>query len=139
LIGETIFFSKSQIDFPLFFKKTHELAVSRGKSGKKDAGKKVRNLLEVTVAACGWLDMASRLLEKGFCSRLSDWGNLFAYQLPLSAHVGLVLTGPKNRRQLQENLHHLRKKGPLSAEEIRWFREFGQVVHTASSRFTFRF
>jgi aryl-alcohol dehydrogenase-like predicted oxidoreductase len=54
-------------------------------------------------------------------------------------HVDLVLTGPKNRRQLQENLSRLQEKGPLSEEENRWIRNFGQMVHTSSSRFTFRF
>jgi aryl-alcohol dehydrogenase-like predicted oxidoreductase len=54
-------------------------------------------------------------------------------------HVDLALTGPKNRQQLQENIQNLRGKGPLSEEEIRWIRDFGQVVHQASSRFTFRF
>jgi aryl-alcohol dehydrogenase-like predicted oxidoreductase len=54
-------------------------------------------------------------------------------------HVDLVLTGPKNRRQFEENLSHLREKGPLSEEENRWIRNFGQMVHTGSSRFTFRF
>jgi predicted aldo/keto reductase-like oxidoreductase len=50
-----------------------------------------------------------------------------------------VLTGPKNHQQLQENLRNLREKGPLSEEKNRWIRDFGQVVHKASSRFTFRF
>ncbi len=54
-------------------------------------------------------------------------------------NVDLVLTGPKNRQQLQENISNLREKGPLSEEEYRWIREFGQVVHRGSSRFTFRF
>jgi aryl-alcohol dehydrogenase-like predicted oxidoreductase len=54
-------------------------------------------------------------------------------------HVDLVLTGPKNRRQLQENLSHLQEKGPLSEEENRWIKDFGRVVHRESSRFTFRF
>jgi predicted aldo/keto reductase-like oxidoreductase len=54
-------------------------------------------------------------------------------------HVDLVLTGPKNHQQLQENLRSLREKGPLSAGEQRWISEFGRVVHKASSRFTFRF
>jgi predicted aldo/keto reductase-like oxidoreductase len=54
-------------------------------------------------------------------------------------HVDVVLTGPKNRRQLQENLESVRERGPLSQEEMHWIREFGQVVHKASSRFTFRF
>ena len=56
-----------------------------------------------------------------------------------SPYVDLVLTGPKNRRQLQENLSTLREKGPLSAEEIHWIRDYGQIVHKGSSRFTFRF
>jgi aryl-alcohol dehydrogenase-like predicted oxidoreductase len=54
-------------------------------------------------------------------------------------HVDLVLTGPKNRQQLEENLNNLRAKGPLSEEEKHWVNEYGQVVHGASSRFTFRF
>ena len=54
-------------------------------------------------------------------------------------HVDLVLTGPKNRRQLEENLSHLQEKGPLSEEENHWIRNFGQMVHKGSSRFTFRF
>ena len=54
-------------------------------------------------------------------------------------HVDLVLTGPKNRRQLQENLSHLKENGPLSEQELRWIRNFGQIVHQGSSRFTFRF
>ena len=54
-------------------------------------------------------------------------------------HVDLVLTGPRNRQQLQENLSNLREKGPLSEEESSWIRDYGQVVHRESSRFTFRF
>lgn len=54
-------------------------------------------------------------------------------------HVDLVLTGAKNGRQLQENLNNLREKGSLSEEENRWIRNFGQIVHRGSSRFTFRF
>ena len=54
-------------------------------------------------------------------------------------HVDLVLTGPKDRAQLEENLRCLKEKGPLSEDEKRWISDFGQVVHRASSRFTFRF
>ncbi len=54
-------------------------------------------------------------------------------------HVDLVLTGPKNRRELEDNLDTLCKTGPLSAEENHWIRAFGQRVHRNSSRFTFRF
>ena len=63
-----------------------------------------------------------------------------SYRFCLSnPHVDVVLTGPKNRRQLQENLHNLMGKGPLSEEESRWIRELGQAVHEASSRITFRY
>jgi aryl-alcohol dehydrogenase-like predicted oxidoreductase len=54
-------------------------------------------------------------------------------------HVDLVLTGPKNGQQLRENLDGLRGKGPLSDQEMQQIRKFGQFVHNASSRFTFRF
>lgn len=56
-----------------------------------------------------------------------------------SPHVDLTLTGPKTRQQLQENIETLREKGPLSPEEEKWIRDFGQAVHKASSRFTFGF
>jgi aryl-alcohol dehydrogenase-like predicted oxidoreductase len=81
-----------------------------------------------------------RLLRrpKGWEGPVMTAGDCYRFCLS-NPHVDLVLTGPKNRRQLQENLHYLREKGPLSEEEIRWIREFGQVVHEASSRFTFRF
>lgn len=42
--------------------------------------------------------------------------------------VDIVLHGPKNLTQLQENLAGL-EKGPMTAEELKWMREFGAVVH----------
>jgi aryl-alcohol dehydrogenase-like predicted oxidoreductase len=53
--------------------------------------------------------------------------------------VDIVLTGPKNRFQLEENLAGLKGKGPLSVEETAWMTELGDEVHRTSSRFTFRF
>jgi aryl-alcohol dehydrogenase-like predicted oxidoreductase len=82
---------------------------------------------------------------RGLLKRPKDWrGPVMTasdcYRFCLSnPHVDLVLTGPKNRRQLRENLSNLREKGPLSEEENRWVREFGQIVHNRSSRFTFGF
>ncbi len=82
---------------------------------------------------------------RGLLKRPKGWGGPVmsasdCYRFCLSnPHVDLVLTGPKNRRQLQENISDLREKGPLSEEEYRWMRDFGQVVHKASSRFTFGF
>jgi aryl-alcohol dehydrogenase-like predicted oxidoreductase len=45
-----------------------------------------------------------------------------------SPHVDVVLTGPKDVKELRENLAAL-EKGPLSAEEQGWMREFGRKVH----------
>jgi aryl-alcohol dehydrogenase-like predicted oxidoreductase len=75
---------------------------------------------------------------KGWNGPVMTAGDCYRFCLS-NPHVDLVLTGPKNRQQLQDNLRQLREKGPLSGEEIRWIRDFGQVVHKASSRFTFRF
>jgi predicted aldo/keto reductase-like oxidoreductase len=43
-------------------------------------------------------------------------------------HVDVVLTGPADRPQLEENLAAL-ERGPLSPDEERWMREYGRVVH----------
>jgi aryl-alcohol dehydrogenase-like predicted oxidoreductase len=45
-----------------------------------------------------------------------------------SPHVDVVLTGPKDVRELRENLAAL-EKGPLGEEEQRWMRELGRKVH----------
>jgi aryl-alcohol dehydrogenase-like predicted oxidoreductase len=53
--------------------------------------------------------------------------------------VDLVLTGPKTRQELEDNIRGVSGKGPLSDDENRWIRAYGQAVHDASSRFTFGF
>lgn len=45
-------------------------------------------------------------------------------------HVHVVLTGPKNRTQLKENLKALHD-GPLSVEELQWVRDYGRKVKSA--------
>ena len=90
----------------------------------------------VTYTATRWGGLLKR--PKGWDGPVMTAGDCYRFCLS-NAHVDLVLTGPKNRQQLQENLHDLREKGPLSDEEMHWIREFGGVVHKASSRFTFRF
>ena len=42
-------------------------------------------------------------------------------------HVHLVLTGPKNREQLQQNFNAV-QHGPLSPEELQWIRQYGKLV-----------
>jgi aryl-alcohol dehydrogenase-like predicted oxidoreductase len=82
---------------------------------------------------------------RGLLKRPKNWSGPVmtasdCYRFCLSnPNVDIVLTGPKNRRQLQENLIDLCEKGPLSEEEIGWIREYGQIVHKDSSRFTFKF
>jgi hypothetical protein len=44
-----------------------------------------------------------------------------------SSPVHVVLTGPKNRQQLDENLAAL-EAGPLSPEQLAWVREYGQRI-----------
>jgi hypothetical protein len=44
-----------------------------------------------------------------------------------SPHVNVVLTGPKTRSQLDENLVAL-EAGPLSDDEERWVRQYGKKV-----------
>jgi aryl-alcohol dehydrogenase-like predicted oxidoreductase len=90
----------------------------------------------VAYTATRWGGLLKR--PKGWNGPVMTPGDCYRFCLS-NPHVDVVLTGPKNRQQLQENLHDLREKGPVSKEENRWIREFGQVVHEASSRFTFRF
>jgi len=45
-----------------------------------------------------------------------------------SPDVDVVLCGPASRRELEEDLAAL-ERGPLTAEEDRWMREYGRAVH----------
>ncbi len=90
----------------------------------------------VAYTATRWRGLIKR--PKGWNGPVMTAADCYRFCLS-NPHVDLVLTGPKNRQQLQENLTNLREKGPLSEEENRWVGDFGQVVHKASSRFTFRF
>lgn len=52
------------------------------------------------------------------------------YRFVLSnPNVHLVLTGPKNRDQLEANLEAL-NQGPLSNKELSWIRKYGQEVRS---------
>jgi aryl-alcohol dehydrogenase-like predicted oxidoreductase len=57
------------------------------------------------------------------------------YRFVLSnPHVDVCMTAPRNLKQLEENLAALRQ-GPLPEEEMRFMREFGDVVHRAKKWF----
>jgi len=90
----------------------------------------------VAYTATRWGGLLKR--PKGWSGPVMNASDCYRFCLS-NSHVDLVLTGPKNRRQLQENLNNVREKGPLSGEENRRIRNFGQIVHRGSSRFTFRF
>ena len=90
----------------------------------------------VAYTATRWGGLLKR--PKGWDGPVMSAGDCYRFCLS-NPHVDVVLTGPKNSRQLQENLQSVRERGPLSQEEMHWISKFGQVVHKASSRFTFRF
>jgi len=90
----------------------------------------------VAYTATRWGGLLKR--PNGWAGPLMTASDCYRFCLS-NPHVDLALTGPKNRRQLQENLSHLKENGPLSEQELRWIRNFGQLVHQSSSRFTFRF
>lgn len=50
------------------------------------------------------------------------------YRFALSnPHIHIVLTGAKNREQLEVNLNAL-NKGPLKDDEMKWIREYGGIL-----------
>jgi aryl-alcohol dehydrogenase-like predicted oxidoreductase len=90
----------------------------------------------VAYTATRWGGLLKR--PKGWNGPVMTPGDCYRFCLS-NPYVDLVLTGPKNRQQLQENLAAVKQRGPLSQEDMSWIREYGQIVHKASSRFTFRF
>jgi aryl-alcohol dehydrogenase-like predicted oxidoreductase len=90
----------------------------------------------VAYTATRWRALLNR--PKGWTGPVMNAGDCYRFCLS-NPDVDLVLTGPKTCQQLEENLRNLKEKGPLSEEENGWISDFGQVVHKASSRFTFRF
>ena len=79
----------------------------------------------IAYTATNW----SRLLKRprGWDGPVPDAGHCYRFCLS-NEHVDVVLTGPATAAQLDENLAAL-ERGPLSADELRWMRDFGQVVH----------
>jgi predicted aldo/keto reductase-like oxidoreductase len=43
-------------------------------------------------------------------------------------NVDVVLCGPASQRELEENLAAL-ERGPLTADEEKWMRDYGRAVH----------
>lgn len=90
----------------------------------------------VAYTATRWRGLLKR--PKGWEGQVMTAADCYRFCLS-NKHVDVVLTGPKNRQQLAENLGKLRKEGPLTEKENQWIRAYGQIVHQNSSRFTFGF
>lgn len=65
--------------------------------------------------------------HKGWEGEPMSAGDCYRFCLT-NDHVDVVLTGPKNGRELTENLDAL-ARGPMSAEELERWRAFGKVAH----------
>lgn len=70
-----------------------------------------------------------RLLKKpkGWDGPAMTAGDCYRFQLS-NPHVDIALTGPKSRAEVEANLDAL-AKGPLTADEETWMRDFGRAVH----------
>jgi aryl-alcohol dehydrogenase-like predicted oxidoreductase len=79
----------------------------------------------VAYTATSWRKLLKK--PRGWTGPVPTAGDCYRFCLS-SPHVDVVLTGPASRAELDENLRAL-EKGPLSAEEMAWMREFGRVVH----------
>jgi len=90
----------------------------------------------VAYTATRWRGLLKR--PKGWEGAVMTASDCYRFCLS-NENVDVVLTGPKNRQQLAENIDNLQSKGPLSEEENQWIRDYGGIVHRNSSRFTFGF
>ena len=79
----------------------------------------------IAYTATNWRRLLKR--PRGWDGPVPTAGDCYRFCLS-SEHVDVVLTGPANAAQLEDNLAAL-ARGPLSAEEMQWMRRFGQVVH----------
>jgi aryl-alcohol dehydrogenase-like predicted oxidoreductase len=75
--------------------------------------------------ATSWRRLLKR--PKGWDGPVMTAGDCYRFQLS-SPHVDVALTGPATRAELEQNLDTL-ARGPLSADEEKWMRDFGHKVH----------
>jgi aryl-alcohol dehydrogenase-like predicted oxidoreductase len=79
----------------------------------------------VAYTATSWRKLLKR--PRGWDKDAMTAGDCYRFCLS-NPHVDVVLTGPANAQQLDENLAAI-ARGPLSDEENTWMRAFGKVVH----------
>jgi len=79
----------------------------------------------VAYTATRWRKLLSP--PRGWDGPVMSPGHCYRFCLT-SPHVDVVLCGPKDGAQLQDNLDAL-EQGPLSDDEMNWIRRFGKAVH----------
>lgn len=95
----------------------------------------VRNPAVVCYTATAWRQLIREVRD----TQMPPWPGERAVSVPpltpelcyrfclSSPHIHTVLTGPRDRDQLQQNLRAL-DAGPLEPEELEWVREYGRKV-----------
>ncbi|MCW5802974.1 MAG: aldo/keto reductase [Deltaproteobacteria bacterium] len=79
----------------------------------------------VAYTATSWRKLLQR--PKGWDGNVMTAGDCYRFCLS-SPHVDVVLNGPASEQQLAENLAAV-ARGPLTADELTWMRDFGKAVH----------
>lgn len=79
----------------------------------------------VAYTATAWRKLLKR--PSGWTGEVATAGDCYRFCLS-SDHVDVVLSGPANTQQLDENLAAV-AKGPLSADEMTWMRDLGKAAH----------
>ncbi|MBX3161138.1 MAG: aldo/keto reductase [Deltaproteobacteria bacterium] len=79
----------------------------------------------VAYTATSWRKLLKR--PKGWDGNVMTAGDCYRFCLS-SPHVDVVLNGPASEQQLDENLAAV-ARGPLTADELTWMRDFGKAVH----------
>jgi aryl-alcohol dehydrogenase-like predicted oxidoreductase len=83
-----------------------------------------RHPVIVAYTATSWKKLLGR--PSGWQKAVPTAGDCYRFCLS-SPFVDIVLCGPGNEKELDENLKAM-EKGPLDPEEMAWMREFGRVV-----------
>jgi len=88
----------------------------------------------ISYTATRWHQLTRRP-KKGWPEEkpIPDAGLCYRYVLS-NPHVHVCLTAPSNQKQLDENISAL-DKGPLSEDEMRFMREFGDVIYNQNKYF----
>ena len=79
----------------------------------------------IAYTATSWRKLLKR--PHGWDGAVASAGDCYRFCLS-NPHVDVVLTGPANAGQLDENLAAI-ERGPLTSDEDVWMREFGRAVH----------